>query len=88
MFKKWLELASLIQENQTKICPVCGENDIDFQYIGDLVTKVGYLDIWCNKCLHGIHISRVKAPEGVNIISFDAHGDIIKRIPDFKQITP
>lgn len=51
--------------NQMK-CPSCGEcGRIDYLYIGDRDTRIGYFQLWCNKCLKGIHISRAIAPLNV-----------------------
>ena len=88
MYKNWLKLVSNISENENNVCPNCGSRKIDYQYIGDLATKVGYLDVWCNNCTYGIHVSRVRIPEGVNILSFDDNEGISKRIPNFKQVIP
>ncbi len=43
--------------NQMK-CPSYGEcGGIDYLYIGDRDTRIGYFQLWCNKCLKGVHIS-------------------------------
>lgn len=43
--------------NQVK-CPNCGECGIDYIYIGDSNTRIGFLQIWYNQCLKGIYVSR------------------------------
>ena len=95
MFNEWLELVKRVvdktQDNKASsiCCPNCESNSIDYQYVGDVATKVGYLDIWCKTCLNGIHISRIKVPENVDMLSFDTSPErIAERIPDFIQITP
>lgn len=51
MFQKWLNLAKYITEFLPKVpvldCPKCNNKSIDFQYVGDMKTRIGYLDIWC-----------------------------------------
>lgn len=58
---------------------------IDFQYVGDCETRIGYLDIWCNSCMNGIHISKVRAPELVDLMAFE-DAKVKRRIPAFKQV--
>lgn len=93
LFNDWLNLVKDIFNELPKkpalICPKCGYASVDYQYVGDLETKIGYLDVWCNDCLNGIHISRTKIPETANALSFDSSPEEIrKRIPSFVQIFP
>ncbi|WPC42726.1 hypothetical protein [Clostridium sp. JS66] len=93
MFNEWLKLVKAIADKSPNTdnltCPKCGDRGIDFQYVGDETTRVGYLDIWCKSCLHGIHISRTKVPASANLISFDEPAEVVSsRIPNFIQITP
>lgn len=70
-------------------CPRCGQNSVDMQYVGDPDTRIGYLDVWCSSCLHGIHLSRVKVPLSANMLTFETPNEqITKKIPNFKQETP
>jgi hypothetical protein len=92
-YNNWLNLidtitVSLLKGNQLH-CPVCGDCSIDFQYVGDVETKFGYLDVWCNECLIGIHISRTNIPDKMNVLPFSTPKDeIMSRRPNFKQVTP
>lgn len=93
MFNEWLKLVKVIGDKSPNadnlICPKCGSNQIDFQYVGDMSKRIGYLDIWCKSCLHGIHISRTKVPANTPIISFNEPIEVVSsRIPNFVQITP
>ena len=89
MFNEWLNIVKELPNTEKLICPKCGENRIDFQYVGDKVTRIGYIDIWCKSCLHGIHISRTKIPIDATMISFEEPKEIvIERIPQFIQVTP
>lgn len=88
-FADWIKLSSMISSapplNPTFNCPECHRNEIDFQYVGDSVTKIGFLDVWCKSCMKGIHISRVVIPKSANMLTFGEAGTK-SRIPDFKQI--
>jgi hypothetical protein len=89
--KLWLELLKEIADtsiagNRNLVCPKCRNNSIDYQYVGDQITRIGFLDIWCNSCHTGLHMSRVKAPENANMISFGSTEEIAKRIPNFKPV--
>ena len=39
--------------------------------MGDERTRVGYLQVWCNKCLKGIYVSRAVAPQNAKFITFN-----------------
>ncbi|MFB5678419.1 hypothetical protein ACE3NQ_23475 [Paenibacillus terreus] len=90
-FKDWIKLSAVIADVQdtTNIeCPNCHQFDVDYQYVGDIQSRTGFLDIWCNACLHGIHLSRTKAPEKASIIPFDAVEEYTKKVPKFTPIEP
>jgi len=88
-FSAWLKLSADIsghaQSNSLFPCPECQKETIDFQYVGDFETRIGYLDIWCNSCTNGIHISRARAPEYADLITFEDE-KVKRRIPAFKQV--
>lgn len=93
MFKKWLiEVAAKISGKEceaTEInCPHCNQKCIDYLYIGDKETRIGYLQVWCNNCLNGIYICRTMAPEGLKMISFDETIDLDNIIPHYHKLTP
>lgn len=90
-FKIWIknvqELTSKKVNN--KVCPNCSKGNIEYIYIGDKNEKIGYLQAWCNVCRKGIYCSRVKIPDGVDIISYDDKDNIkLKAIPVYEQIMP
>lgn len=89
-FKLWLNLSAKIQENDIDlICPKCNKKDIDHIYVGDINSRLGFMEVWCNSCLHGIHISRVKIPNDMEMLSFEITGnEFDNRVPKFKHITP
>lgn len=92
MFKDWIQLLKkLIRDDyQTNnlICPECGEKSINYMYVGDNQTNVGYLPIWCENCNKGIRISRVIVPEGVKRIDISDMSIIGEKIPDYQEIYP
>ena len=75
MKKEWIKIISKMVDNLDDIsqikCPNCGECKLDYRYIGDEKTRIGFLQMWCNKCLKGIYISRVVAPKKAKFLSFD-----------------
>jgi len=83
MKKEWSRIIAQITKNfnndyQIK-CPVCGKYGIDYIYVGDGNTRVGFIQIWCNKCLKGIYVSRAAAPPNAKFVTFDT---------DLKDIVP
>lgn len=91
-YKEWLSIAEKIREatpNSLKLnCPNCNSCKIGYEFIGDDQEKVGYFLIWCNDCLEGVHISRIKIPERAKIIPFEASSELISHIPNFKKVSP
>lgn len=86
MREKWMKILPKITDNlsDTKFieCPNCGERGVEYLYIGDEKTRVGYLQIWCNKCLKGIYISRAVAPTNARFVTFD--DEISGIIPEYE----
>jgi len=89
LFKQWLYLIDKLNQDCKSECPCCGKAAIDFQYVADTTDKIGYLDIWCGACLKGIHISRVRVPEGMPLLDIASPSGIIAaRIPNFTWVLP
>ena len=80
---RWMGIVEKISENFSNIhqvrCPNCGEARLDYIYIGDEETRIGFLQIWCNKCLKGVYVSRAIAPLNAKFVTFDS---------DVKSIVP
>lgn len=59
---KWIKnIQSVIQNGDAGECPFCSSSDTDYSAsIIEKETNMGYAVIWCNKCKHAIHISRMK----------------------------
>lgn len=92
-FAEWLNIFKIISDAGGKAadrtCPECGEASVDFQYVGDTDTRIGYLRIWCPSCRKGIHLSRLKIPHGAQMLPFDAPKDELdRRQPDFEELEP
>ncbi|MBV6622126.1 MAG: hypothetical protein KI793_04080 [Rivularia sp. (in: Bacteria)] len=93
IYYEWISIITEIYNNLPDVpaltCPNCHKLGIDFQFIGDLQTKIGYMAIWCPFCLHGIHLSRVRIPDTTQAFSFDTSAEeISKRIPNFIHVKP
>lgn len=71
MREEWYKLIGKLNHVEKLKCPNCEIKNIDYLYIGDEKTKIGYLHIWCNGCKKGIYISRVKIPEYLKFVSFE-----------------
>lgn len=93
IFNKWLSLTIDIYKNLPNVpalnCPSCNQLGIDFQFVGDLQTRIGFMVIWCPHCLNGIHLSRVCIPIQAQVIPFNSSPEIItKRIPNLIYMQP
>ena len=77
MKKEWINIISQIAEDIDQIskieCPNCEECEIDYTYVGDGDTRIGFLLIWCNKCFKGIRISRAIAPVNAKFVTFKSN---------------
>lgn len=51
MFNDWLELLKKLSLNnyssENFICPECGQKNVEYIFVGDSTTNIGYLPIWC-----------------------------------------
>jgi hypothetical protein len=87
---EWIRMFSQLKDPSGKdllICPHCHKSGIDFQYVGDLKTQIGYVVIWCNMCFHGIHISRVAIPKDVMALPFGVSAqELSNRIPKITYV--
>lgn len=91
--RSWREvviaIASAIDDSALPLCPACGGERVDYTYVGDAISRIGYLVVWCNACLKGTRVSRVKAPIGVHFMPFsDDASAVAVRIPAFKEVPP
>lgn len=59
---KWLNNVSRISSgDEPGECPRCKSMDTDYAYkILNENTLMGFGVIWCNSCMYGFHMSRVK----------------------------
>ncbi len=93
VFSQWISIAIEINQLLPNVpvlsCPNCHRQPIDFQFVGDVQTRIGYMAIWCPFCLHGVHLSRVRISDKIPDTSFDIPiEEISKRIPNFTHVKP
>lgn len=88
MYQDWLKIIPKFNGSQEALsCPNCKAIAISYQFVGDSESMIGHLYLWCNSCLNGIHVSRIKIPSGVEILPFDVSEEtLIKKIPKYKLI--
>lgn len=90
MYKLWLMASANIAKNIKDVdnvhCPTCGRKTLDYLYIGDKKTKIGYLHVWCHHCFNGISVSRVKIPEGAKMLSFNTQKDLDEVVPRYNNV--
>ena len=88
MRKEWIDIIPQIANDFDNIhqikCPNCGKNEMEYIYIGDKKTKIGYLQIWCNECLKGIYVSRIVAPPNARFVTYD--DDLKNIVPKYEFI--
>jgi hypothetical protein len=85
MEPSWKELIIAIMSSKNPDqCPECRESGIKHKFVGDEITRVCFLAIWCESCNQGIHISRTRAPEDEEIIPFSMSSNGV--IPMYKLI--
>ena len=88
MKKEWIkiipQIANCLDGVEQLKCPDCGKHEIDYIYVGDKETRVGFLQIWCNQCFKGIYISRVVAPVQAKFVSFEA--DLEGIVPQYDYV--
>ncbi|MEU3769018.1 hypothetical protein AB0E55_28530 [Amycolatopsis keratiniphila] len=68
----WMStLISVIDGGSDRIdhqpCPRCDAHRLEVRYLGYPETRLATVYLWCNACLHGIEISRARAPEGMTL---------------------
>lgn len=88
MSKDWIKIIPKItehlnDEHQVQ-CPNCGKYGMDYLYVGDEKTRVGYLQVWCSECLKGIYVSRAIAPANAKFVTFD--DDLKTIVPEYEFI--
>ena len=88
MRKEWIDIIPQLTNDFDSIhqikCPNCGKNGLEYIYIGDKRTKIGYLQIWCNECLKGIYVCRAVAPPKARFVTYD--DDLKNIVPKYEFI--
>lgn len=69
MIENWLEnLRSVSERGSAGKCPFCGSVNMDYKAsIVIQMSRLGYMDIWCNDCKRAFHVSRMQIPEGMRV---------------------
>ncbi|WP_395292940.1 hypothetical protein ACF9IK_04530 [Kitasatospora hibisci] len=84
----WLQVLGQVADRQGEMglvsCPDCGRDRLEVRYIVKPETRIGYVLLWCGACLHGISVSRVRAPEGAPTWSIDDPASV-DGVPDFAR---
>lgn len=79
---------NIATQSSDATCPHCGNLGLRYQFIGDSETRLGYAFIWCQNCLHGIHVSRAQIPAGVIALPLDVSSDELRRlVPEIKLVS-
>jgi hypothetical protein len=88
VFMSWINAIGDIRTNTPNAkCPSCSNIGLSYQFIGDRKTKIGYVFVWCENCMKGIHISRTEIPEGVKVLPFDVSKEELRQfVPEFEII--
>ena len=93
-FTNWLRIAALLPKigsvafHGTAICPECGDHQLDFLYVADPGSRIGYLLVWCPVCHVGIRVSRVAVPTGFQSVTFEAVEQGKIELPKFVEVQP
>jgi hypothetical protein len=93
VWEAWMDAFSRVHEaapaDVAVGCPSCGKGKVRVSYTGDPESRIGYAIAWCDVCLRGIYLSRVRIPDGVDMLTFestDAERDAV--VPDVELIAP
>jgi hypothetical protein len=93
VWEAWMSAFSRIHDaapaDADVACPSCDKGRVRVSYTGDPQSRIGYAIAWCDVCLHGIHLSRVRIPDGVEMLTFEsteAERDAV--VPDIQLISP
>lgn len=70
-YSDWLKIYIDLIENNEAVCPNCNSNQINVKLAGDSKNMMGFGVVWCQKCLNGIRLSRIKIPENISFTPID-----------------
>jgi hypothetical protein len=92
-FETWLTAydtmyATLPARGETP-CPDCGEPALHLVFTGEPATRRAYAQLWCDRCVRGIHLSQTLAPAGVPMNDYRVpREEHPHQPPDFTLIQP
>jgi hypothetical protein len=83
---KWIKAFVALTDSggEAKLsCPSCGRvGTIDFQFVGDPVSRKGYLQMWCRECKKGLSLSRLLIPHWASLVDWNSEKSLLaERIP-------
>ena len=82
-FHQWLFAAGEAMHGKMVSCPSCAAGSVHAQIIGDVETRAGWGVAWCDACSCGVHLCRLRVPDGVEMLPFDAPPGALKdKLPD------
>ena len=70
----WMRVVDSLLNSESAellVCPNCQAVTVDRNFIAG-PDRLGWGDVWCQTCNHGVHLSRVTFPPNVNTLSIDA----------------
>lgn len=70
-YNDWLKLYINYIENNETLCPNCNSTQINVKLAGNSKNMMGFGVIWCQKCMKGIRLSRIKLTENIPYVSFE-----------------
>ena len=84
----WINASKeIVTNSESCVCPNCGNTGLNIQFFGDKDKMMGHSYIWCDNCLHGIHVSRTKIPEDIHFLPMNvSKEELAKYVPEYKMI--
>ena len=83
----WSSVTAESADPGVAACPNCGRFRIQFQYVAEPSSRIGFCALWCTSCFHGHVLSRVKAPSHLSFLRLDADpGELERAIPGFVDV--
>ncbi|WP_345611122.1 hypothetical protein [Pseudonocardia adelaidensis] len=92
-FETWLDafdlMYSALPARGATPCPDCGGTTLHLVFTGDPRSRRAYAQLWCEKCVRGIHVSQTVVPTGVPMNDYRMpREERPHQAPDFVLIQP
>ncbi len=82
--RDWAKVYASIVDRKTATCPVCGRDDVQSRFIGDLEKRLGYGILWCLICNNGGRLSRIQVPNHLEMRDWDDE-EVLSNIPEYED---